>query len=227
MVLCLLPYVALAGVVVNWSLTGTPLNSAVNGQHLAWCCGMVSNRNESWYIFAPPSEGGNITSEAQRLGADHRDIGVILDDFYLQNQTVQSRLLSVVPQRFGENVCPVVSGAALLSGVGSNVPDTRCAVIVVEPYAGFGMQENLLLMGSYGTPSQQQAEKSGMANTTSVNEWMSIIGSMVSYEGGGKSIFILIYDHPYSGWTLPIPANYIIAGREYAESHNLGLIIWT
>lgn|GEM_PF-7059411 len=208
LIVCIVLYaVLLSGLVLSSSSNMMVGDSAVSGQQLVWCCGRVSNLNESWYVVTPPSEKGNITSQAQYLADDHSDIGVILDDFYLQNQSIQSEMLSIVPHRFGDNVCPVVSGESLLTGIGSNTPDTKCVVIVVEPYAGPG--------------------RSGIANATSVGDWTSAIDNMISNEGSGPNIFLLIYDHPYSGWLSPIPTDYVIAGKEYAESYNLGLIIWT
>ncbi len=222
LIVCILLYATfLSGLVLSVSSNKMARDSAVNGQQLVWCCGRVSNLNESWYVVTPPSEKGNITSQAQYLADDYRDIGVILDDFDLQNQSIQSAMLSIVPNRFGDNVCPVVSGDGLLTGIGSNTPDTKCVVIVVEPYAflGAGRERKIFLLSS-------QEARSGIANSTSVGDWASAIDSMISNEGGGRNVFLLIYDHPYSGWPSPIPTNYLIAGREYAESHDLGLIIW-
>ena len=222
MIVCIILYASLlSGFVLSSSSNRLVRDGAVSGQQLVWCCGNVSNLNESWYVVTPPSEKGNIASQAQYLADDHRDIGVILDDFYLQNQSTQSEMLSIVPHRFGNNACPVVSGDGLLTGTGSNTPDTKCVVIVVEPYAGFGggHLRNLFLMSS-------QEVRSGIVNATSVGDWKSAMDNMISNEGGGKNVFLLIYDHPYSGWLSPIPTNYVTAGKEYAESHDLGLIIW-
>ena len=218
MIVCTVLYVVLlSGLVLSSSPNKIVRDSAVSGQQLGWCCGRVSNLNESWYVVTPPSEKGNITSQAQYLLDDYEDIGVILDDFDLQNQSIQSNILSIVPHRFGNNVCPVVSGKGLLTGIDSNKPDTKCVVIVVEP--------SIALLGLSLMVSQEV--RSGIANATSVGDWTSAIDNMISNEGSGKSIFLLIYDHPYSGWVSPIPTNYVIAGKEYAESHDLGLIFWT
>ncbi len=173
---------------------------------------------ERWAIVLPPSEHGNLSSQAAYLAENQAVLtGVFLDDFDLENETTQLQILSAIPRSFHGRVCPVLypflNQPNLTKGM-------ECILLAMTPRSAAFYAT---LVGGDVVSTDPRRSDLDIVASASVEKWLTVIRNATASIDAGN-VALLVYAKPFSGWPYPIPPNYITAMVQFAEEKRTMLV---
>ncbi|MBI3858855.1 MAG: hypothetical protein HY296_01235 [Thaumarchaeota archaeon] len=174
---------------------------------------------ERWAIMIPPTEGGNLSAQASWILSAQGVTGVFLDDYGLNNASVQALMAESI-SRFDGPVCPVLYAYQDQPPLSKGAP---CVLLVIQPLAG-ATYFALTYAGGCDTdacfPNPRRT-----AYTLTEAQWYATAANATAYIDA-KAVMLLYYAKTYSEWQTPLPPHYGPGVRNYSAAEHHRLVVF-
>jgi hypothetical protein len=176
--------------------------------------------SEMWAIVTPPSERGNLSAQVAWVLAHSAGVaGVFLDDFFGLNTTGQVSLLGSLSS-FRGAVCPVLYAFTPQPDSTRGIP---CVLLAMQPFSGYLYYE---LVHSASIDAGKPGPSPERVVATAPESWWSAAMRNATDALEARTVMLLEYTVPFSGWEHPIPPAYINAAESFSAENHMRLVVF-